>query len=48
MRIAHTGVILNQGQAPVVPNAWEAPKALFPNAEDFYHPPVEGGSTVAG
>jgi hypothetical protein len=43
IRIVHTGVILNQGQAPVVPNAWEAPKALFPNAEDFYHPPVEGG-----
>jgi hypothetical protein len=43
MRIAHRGVILNQGQVPATPSAWEVPKALFPNAEDFYHPPVEGG-----
>lgn len=44
MRVAHRGIILNQGQAPPsTPNVWEVPKALFPNAEDFYHPPVDGG-----
>jgi len=35
MRVAHRGIILNQGQAPPsTPNLWEVPKALFPNAVD--------------
>jgi len=38
MRIAHQGIILNQGQVPSIPSAWETPKALFPGADDLYYP----------
>jgi hypothetical protein len=38
MRVAHEGIILNQGQIPNPPTTWETPKALFPGAEDFYYP----------
>jgi hypothetical protein len=38
MRVSHQGIILNRGQAPNIPTVWETPKALFPGAEDLYHP----------
>jgi len=43
MRVSHRALIVNPGQAPMVLNIWEVPKALFPGAEDFYHPTIEGG-----
>ena len=39
MRVAHEGVILNAGLRPNAPVDWDGvPKALFPNANDYYRP----------
>jgi hypothetical protein len=39
MRVAHDGVILDKGVSPSVPDVRQVvPKALFPNADDFYYP----------
>jgi hypothetical protein len=39
MRVAHRGVLLDQGTVPAIPDPRnEVSKALFPNADDFYYP----------